>query len=145
MARSLDVLTLVAATRAGGRDRHERSYLDFKVGRRRLSSLLDAGDRASVLGWLTRADERRFARQLLLRAAPELASGRVPLYLCAECGDLGCGCVAVRVEREGDVVVWSELGPEGADPAAATERPWPVPERLRFDAEAYRLLLWPFV
>ena len=144
MTGALHVLTLVSATRSGGHDRHERAYLDFQIGRRRLSSLLGPGDRASVLGWLSRADERRFARQLLLRAPPELASGRVPLYICAECADLACGCVSVRVARDGDVVVWSDFDDAGSRDLTAEPAPWPAPSSFRFDAEAYRLLLWPF-
>ena len=42
-------------------------------------------------------------------------------FACPECGDLGCGCVSCAVARDGDVVVWSELGWEADyDPAGVS-------------------------
>ena len=65
----------------------------------------------------------------------------MPLYICPECADLGCGAVAVRVRFEGDCVVWSELGWD--DPNVDGEPTSDVRE-LWFDREAYRLALASF-
>lgn len=43
---------------------------------------------------------------------PDLASGRVPVLVCAECGDLACGAVAVRIECGPSSVVWSDFAYE---------------------------------
>jgi hypothetical protein len=41
-------------------------------------------------------------------AAPaDLPDGRARLYVCARCGDPGCGAIGMRVERTPTTVVWS--------------------------------------
>jgi len=42
----------------------------------------------------------------------DLASGRVPVLVCAECGDLACGAIATRIGTESSVVVWSDFAYE---------------------------------
>lgn len=140
----MNVLDLVPAVRAGGKNKAERSFLDFKIDRRRLSSLLDVRDRPSVLGWLARKDERRYVRQLLGREPSDFATGRVPLYICPECADLGCGAVTVRVIIEGDTVTWSELSLESPMDSSPIKCPWPVPESFSFELAQYRNVLSRF-
>ena len=53
--------------------------------------------------------ELRYALQLLRRERSALPSGRVPLYVCECCADLGCGCIAVKVSEFEDYVVWSSI------------------------------------
>jgi len=48
--------------------------------------------------------------QLLGEVSSSLPDGRVALYVCPECGDLGCGAVTALVERANDDVVWRDLG-----------------------------------
>jgi hypothetical protein len=31
------------------------------------------------------------------------------LYVCPECGDLGCGALTAKVGRDGDYIVWSDF------------------------------------
>jgi hypothetical protein len=38
-----------------------------------------------------------------------LPSGRIPLYVCSLCGDLGCGALCVRMTMDGDTVTWSDF------------------------------------
>jgi hypothetical protein len=40
---------------------------------------------------------------------PDLPSGRTSLYVCPECGDLGCGAYTARVIFGQDVVSWSDV------------------------------------
>lgn len=138
-----DVLTLTNAVRAGGAHHAERHYLDYKMGRRRLTDLIKTGDRVSVLGWLPRKDEQGYARQLLLRAPPAFESGRVPLYICPECADLGCGAVTARVSREGEYVIWSDFHHEAPNGEASPVEAVRVMRDFVFEWEPYRLLLWP--
>lgn len=42
----------------------------------------------------------------------DLASGRVPVLVCAECGDLACGAIAVRIDDGASSVVWSDFAYE---------------------------------
>jgi hypothetical protein len=70
--------------------------LDFVVDGESLYEQLRVGDQVTALGcWPTNA-EREYIRLLL---SP---SGRVPLYVCAECGDLGCGAITALIERTSD-------------------------------------------
>lgn len=115
-----DELSLVAPQWIAGRPADGRR--GFAINRRPLSELIELGGRTCVL-----AGERdvAYVRQLLLRAPSALPSGRVPLYICSQCGDLGCGAITVRVSLVEDCYVWSEL--EGATPAR-----WLVAEERDF-------------
>jgi hypothetical protein len=78
-------------------------------------------DYISPLGCMPADYLRAYAERLVGAASPFLPSGRCELLVCPECGDLGCGCVSCAVARDGDVVVWSELGWEADyDPAGVS-------------------------
>lgn len=105
-----DRLSFVDAHRKGGSHKSVRFYHDFAINGRALAEILKPGDFISPFGWLGTAAEREFFEQLLLRRPSALPSGRVPLYICPECADLGCGCLTVRVTEFDDGFVWSEFG-----------------------------------
>jgi hypothetical protein len=55
--------------------------------------------------------ERTKAIQRLLASEPGDASdGRISLYICPECGDLGCGAITVRIDKNSDSIVWRDFG-----------------------------------
>jgi len=61
-------------------------------------------------------------RDLLLKeSGGDTPSGRVALYICPECGDLGCGAVSVKIMRGDTTITWCELG-WGNDHAGQLER-----------------------
>lgn len=66
-------------------------------------------DLVSPVGLWSASDQREWAARLLADGPPLLPSGRCELFVCP-CGDLGCGCISCLVHRDGDYVVWSELG-----------------------------------
>lgn len=112
--------------RAGAGGRTEHRHLDFLVDGVSLYDQLRIGDQVTPLGcWLPDA-EREYIQKLLA------ASGRVPLYVCAECGDLGCGAITALVERTSDGFVWRDFAFENNYDASIT------------DAESYRAV-GPFV
>lgn len=53
--------------------------------------------------------EKHTIAQLLAKELPEPESGRVPIYICPECGDLGCGAVTARIDEEADSYIWSNF------------------------------------
>jgi hypothetical protein len=106
---ALDELDFAPAVRAGERNRHERRYYDFTINGRPLRTMLDPGDNVTPFGWLAREQEVSFARPLLLRAPSPMPSGRVPLYICPECGDLGCGALTARVVEDHESFAWLDL------------------------------------
>jgi hypothetical protein len=98
-----------------GAFRSERSFLDFEIDG---GSLLDSvargtganEDMASVL-WLSAGSELGLeVDRLQGRAASPLDDGRFPLYVCPECGDLGCGALTAVVAITSDQVFWRDLG-----------------------------------
>ena len=107
-------LALDWRTREGGGGKTPRTYLDIVVDGRSLLDRLPPSDQAGVLGWGAPAVERSLISQLLLREPSELPSGRVPLYVCPECGDLGCGAVTARIEKMAEAYVWSEFAWEAS-------------------------------
>jgi len=70
-----------------------------------------------------------------------LANGRLPLYVCPECGDLGCGAITVHVDHtEPGRVTWSGLRHEnGYEPADDLDLS--AAGTFIFDADAYRQVL----
>ncbi len=118
-----DKLDFVEAVSPG----REQRFFDFTVNRRSLSAMVgnEGYQPPSVFGWQTARVERKYAHQLWLRERSSLPSGRVPLYVCGECGDLGCGAIAVLVSTLEECVVWSNIGSEGN---AFKPKPGPPPE-----------------
>ena len=112
--------------RAGGAGRTERRYLDFLVDGVSLYDHLRLADQVTALGCWSADFEREHIQQLL--SAP----GRVPLYVCAECGDLACGAITALVERTPDGFVWRDFASENNYDASIT------------DVESYRAV-GPFV
>ena len=94
-----------------------------------------------ALGWQgAQMDAQRDTLdQFLARRASTLISGRVPILVCEECGDVACGAIAVRIERSGPVVKWWDWAFEnGSEPARPLDWP-PYPETLQFDWSEYEI------
>lgn len=109
----MDTLELVSRLRLGGDSKTERPWLEYLVNGQPLLPQLPPSDRISPLGWGDYpAYELMAIRQLLLEEPSELPNGRVPIYVCPECGDLGCGAVTALIQRDGDLLHWSQLGYE---------------------------------
>jgi hypothetical protein len=57
------------------------------------------------------ATERAKAIWRLLKRDPgDGSDGRTSLYVCAECGDLGCGAITVRIDETPDEIIWWDFG-----------------------------------
>ena len=105
----VSTLDLGWCTRAGG-CKTDRDFLDFVVDGRPLRQRFEPAGNVGVLGW--GLAEREAIARLLLREPSELPTGRVPLYVCAHCGGVDCGTVAVRIEETADGFVWSDFTSE---------------------------------
>jgi len=66
----------------------------------------------SCLGWFVPEENAKAARRLLLEEAADLPDNRRTLYVCPECGDIGCGAVSLVVERVEDKIIWRDFGYE---------------------------------
>ena len=108
-AVQFSTLALDWRTRSGGGGKTQQDHLDFVVDGRSLLDRLPPVDNVGVLGWTLPEYEAGAVAQLLLRQPSEMPGGRVPLYVCAECGDLDCGAVTARIEKTADAFVWSDF------------------------------------
>ena len=84
-------------------------------------------------------------RQLLGRDKSEFPSGRVPLFICEECGDLDCGAVTVRVDIGPESVVWSDFVIEAPwDPNRTQDIHYARTGPIAFRRDDYESVLSPY-
>jgi hypothetical protein len=135
-----DELSLVTPTWSGGKPVEARR--GFAINGRPLAELIEIRDNICVLD-LQPDVQRAYVKQLLMRAPSAFTSGRVPLYVCSLCADIGCGTISVRVAEADDCIVWSELSYESpweASPAAWNDETWDRP--FYFAREQYRGVIY---
>jgi hypothetical protein len=74
------------------------------------------------------------ASRLTLQLPPNSPTGRVLLYICPECGDIGCGAYSAVLQRSGSTYKWSEFAYEnGYEDARLIENVGPY----SFEASEY--------
>ena len=95
--------------RPGGGGRTERRYLDFIIDGQSLHERLEPRDHVTGLGCWVAEFELVYIQQLLARVTLEPPAGRAPIYVCGECGDLGCGAITAIVERTTKGFVWRDF------------------------------------
>lgn len=83
------------------------SFTDFQIDKYVLSRHFAVRNYVGAL-----AVNACFARQLMLREKSEFASGRVPIFVCKQCGDIGCGAITVEIEETEQGIIWREFGVE---------------------------------
>jgi hypothetical protein len=118
--------------------RHPRShFLDFVIDG--VSLLRTAHGEGNLVTELNRSwwsqDTPAVETLLGRRPAPNLDSGRIPLLVCGECGDLACGAVTAALDVGDSEVTWSDFrwenGYEEAEPIDSLVDP------MRFDRAQY--------
>jgi len=102
------------ASASGGATTQARTSVDFLVDESSLLKLLtkEDGGHEDFMGCFVRGfREENLAKQktLLATSPSETEDGRVLLYLCPECGDIGCGAYAVKIRASQGSVEWSEF------------------------------------
>jgi hypothetical protein len=90
-----------------------RSYLDFVIDGVSLSErFTSAGfDLVGVFSksWIPEANKATL-RRLLLEKASDFPNGRCSVFVCGECGDLGCGAVSAHISASDNTVIWKDFG-----------------------------------
>lgn len=71
--------------------------------------------------------------RLLDDGEPDYPPNRVALYVCQECGDLGCGAVTVAVNRDPGAITWSDFRWE-----VNSYADHPDESTIRFDLDPFR-------
>ena len=92
------------------RKRTRCDYKDYFINGKRLADILDIGDFIPPFGWLDSEVEKHFAEMLLGGKPSDLRAGRIPLFVCPECVDYGCGVGTCQIEIKDDKVIWREFG-----------------------------------
>jgi hypothetical protein len=103
--------------------KRECHSVDFLIdGKSLLQALASiSGSHGDFAGCFSRGvpqiNAQRF-QEFLGRTGPSLDAGRLLLYVCPECGDLGCGAYTARVERTESGFSWSDFAFENGYEAA---------------------------
>lgn len=95
----------------------ERSFADFRIDERSLLEILvtaDGGHSDYMSGFVSGYSEQnlRFADSLIRCNRPEAEPCRVVIYICPECGDIGCGAYSVQIRSLRDEIIWEEFAYE---------------------------------
>ena len=148
MAKLLALSTLQLALlyrpggNSGGGSWKERWTFDYIIDGKSLAGLLDTADR-DLVGRLDRDDRRWNAGGVRVLTGDEHADygeNRVMLFVCPECGDLGCGAITASLRRDGDTITWSDFAHEN-DYDKSMTTPLPEVGPFTFAADAYRRVL----
>ncbi|UZE06422.1 hypothetical protein [Pseudomonas corrugata] len=95
----------------------ERCSSDFLINERSLLNaiVMAAGGHSDFMGCFVKGfleQNKQSNSRLLLREPAETESGRILLYICPECGDIGCGAYTVSVRQDDDCFTWDSFAYE---------------------------------
>jgi hypothetical protein len=114
-----DRLTLHSLVRRGertsiGTDTAERHFLDFVINGKSLWEAVGRRhDTVSILcSEFLLKETIEDVNRLLLKEKANAPNDRRSLFICSQCGDLGCGAITLSVVREGDTVIWKNFAYE---------------------------------
>ncbi len=139
---TLATVPAVRDVRWGPGQRREQRYLDFVVDGSALAPVLQKagydlisclwlGDRPSITAGLSSLARLRG------QEPGDAPGGRVAVYVCAECGNLGCGAVTVRVQVGPEAVEWLDWGYQTDYEDVVQEVATELPQPLSFPRAAY--------
>lgn len=97
-------------------------YFDYLISEKSLTDYLGirSGD-VTPFGWFQNKEEQAKAlKELSLKVKPRLPNGRIELYICAACGDIGCGSLTAKIIDKGDRIIWSQFATQ-SDPDELSE------------------------
>ncbi|HET6928712.1 MAG TPA: hypothetical protein VFI45_00200 [Candidatus Acidoferrum sp.] len=118
MAEILSEISLHTKSRASekfpdGTYKTGRTYLDFVIDGISLAERFSSAgfDLVGVFSksWAAGANEAAFKR-LLLQEVSDFPNGRCSVFVCGECGDLGCGAVSTHVSASENTIIWKDFG-----------------------------------
>lgn len=134
----MDILRLERRIRKGSNNTTERSYYDFIINEKSLSEKLNMVQRDLIgsFGWAMNDYDRALAKQFMGLQKSDLDSARYPLFVCPECGDIGCGMITIDIVFEPNQVIWENFAYEnGYEPIDFEYFEYPIV--YIFDKEDY--------
>jgi hypothetical protein len=99
---------------ADGSGKHGCFTVDFLVDGQSLYELLLV-DKLDLVGRFSKGAQtwnEESADIFLAKQPADLENGRTMLYVCPECGDIGCGAITLTIIESDDVYSWTEFGYE---------------------------------
>ncbi|MCH2192928.1 hypothetical protein [Kordia sp.] len=91
-------------------------FYDFLIDGKSLYDMcqMEDYDQITPFGWDVNLEEEKKMIQQFLgnKRNEELESGRVKVFVCAECGDIGCGATTIEISEKQDEIIWSNFGDE---------------------------------
>ena len=119
------------------RNRGSIDYDDYYINERRLADVLKIGDFISPFGWMSAEMEDQFAMMLLGYSESDLRPSRIPLFVCPECADYGCGVGTCEVTFTKEKVTWFRFGWETDYEDELTQEPHEIDVRFDYDTSHY--------
>jgi hypothetical protein len=122
----------------------QRVFFDFVVNGISLYKVAaQSRDLVSVISAepVVPAEQAQAIERLLARAPGDASNGRVSLYTCAECGDLGCGAITVRINEFSDEIIWRDFGFENNYEPDVQREPFSSLGPFHFDRSEYEAQL----
>jgi hypothetical protein len=104
-------LEMKKGKRKGNHQPTDWEFLDFIVDGQSMRNLLKT-ENITGIGWGSKEEQKKYIGQLQKPENSDLPSKRVPLYICSECGDIGCGAITIEISQEPGKVIWSRFGYE---------------------------------
>lgn len=107
----MDALRLERQLLKGSQNTTERSYYDFIINENSLREILRTHLIGSF-GWAMNNYDKELAKQFMGLQPSDLESVRYPLFVCPECGDIGCGMITMDIVFEQNQVIWKNFAYE---------------------------------
>ena len=108
----MDTIELKSKIRKGSKNQTEREFQDFIVNGKSLFEIFGEPDLVGTIGSFGKEVNIEAVNLLLLKKYSELKSKRIPIYICPECGDLGCGAITISIVKKDKSFIWSSFGYE---------------------------------
>ncbi len=112
---------------------------DYIIGGRTLHEIFKGANGVSPFGWVSISSQIEMIDCLILHRRSPLPSRLVPLLVCEECGDLGCGAFCARVTENDGLVHWTDFA--SANDYETKTYSVTGPSRISFKADEYRATL----
>ncbi|RKZ53168.1 MAG: hypothetical protein DRR00_05730 [Candidatus Parabeggiatoa sp. nov. 3] len=97
--------------RKGEQNQTERFSVDFIINNASLIKSLKAQNKhlmgRFVMGFT--AENIKSKDIFLLKDEADLDNGRTMLYICPECGDIGCGAITVKISKKEGFYIWENF------------------------------------
>ncbi|WP_025681671.1 hypothetical protein [Paenibacillus massiliensis] len=84
-------------------------FADIIIDGKSLYERLKKHDMVPSLGWGVEEYQKLLIQYFLLEKPHPQMYYRYPILVCPWCGDEECGYISVKIDREGDLVIWKDF------------------------------------